>query len=783
MKQFTRSIVCLALFFIGQTAISQTVFRGVVLDSANNVPVPNAKVGITGQGVGETTNDQGNFTYRKYHKVLDNNSTLIVSAQGYTTLTNDAQDIRALMNNRGVIYIEKSEILANDFEESINSVQVFWDASKANGYRDVTKELNFLVDYILDNEIQDVSFIVFNNKIRISEELKVTTAIGKDLRALLTTISYKGVSDYDLISVKDVHAVFLIAANKPAFGTFDLNQNKPVHVIRTNQNPEDLEYFKKLCGYTSGNYYAPQNNRFEEDILINETAISGIIFASGSPIENASLMKLGSLKEYITDTEGAFLIPAKSGDVITIKYLGMYAKTLVITNEKHYEIELQNKTEILDEVLLKEEIRKPVTYDYFDPIKSVEYINGKKYPVSFVNKKDDFYKGARNVFQLIGGRIGPIRIGVQYGRLKFMHLKQPLRCFVDGVERDVDNLDPATIIRSSVYLSPDHSRSQIIFTTRNNPDIQKQMLALNGISAKNNSYNEVLQTLTFDKIEADYLSEISVAKSTKIKLENYRKLKNSYLNKVEFYVDMALYFQRIDVSAATEVRNDFALLAKNNVKALRVLAYLYESANANVQAQKIYERIVAMDPGNPQSYRDLALVFQENGEYNKALELYINMLGDKILGVDFSQLYPAISNELQRLVGLHKNKIDYQRLPNDWLAVGFNVDVRMTLAWSDANAPFEFQFVNPENKFYNWNSKGAEGDYKIPVEEFIVDDAPSGKWLVNIRYTGFEDEISIPPYLKYTVYKNYGTVKEKKQIKLVRLDKQIDKVTLDSFVY
>ncbi len=52
MKQFTRSIVCLALFFIGQTAISQTVFRGVVLDSANSVPVPNAKVGITRQGVG-----------------------------------------------------------------------------------------------------------------------------------------------------------------------------------------------------------------------------------------------------------------------------------------------------------------------------------------------------------------------------------------------------------------------------------------------------------------------------------------------------------------------------------------------------------------------------------------------------------------------------------------------------------------------------------------------------------------------------------------------------------
>lgn len=1268
MKQFTRSILCLALFFMGQTAISQTVFRGVVIDKATNTPIPNAKVGVTGQGVGEITNELGKFVYRKYHKILSEQSTLKVSARGYKTLSNNADDIRTLMNNRGAVYLEKSNNLPSVASKKVDKIQVFWDASKANGHRNIKKESNFLINYIRENAITQVLFIAFNSKIIASETLTVSASFESDLNGLLNTISYEGVSDYDLVSLADADGVVIVAANKPSFGTFNVNQKTPVHVIRTNQNKDDAAYFEKLCAYTSGNYFSPQKQQAQEDSIPKETFVTGIVEANGLAIQNATLMRLGSLKEYVTNAKGEFTLPAISGDVIIIRHLGMFPMDLEVTKEKEYTITLRPKTEVLEEVQLSKKVEKPAynfnekkqldvvegrtvpirsiykedfksnalnisdlingrfgivsnndsgrimtavkgrctkfyvdgvetipelilisqiehisvyhaygsvlpcaarivvttrlhpdsidkkfnslgitrrtnniyaenvpvlntnplndnyfqknkvsgtvkvngfilkgasvlllgslkevetngegqfsinasqgdileikhlgmhpktvviedasdltinlvlkneileeviltekakkplpPYDHFIPETRMEVINGIKHDIKFVFYKKDLNKAGTDIYEMLRSTHPRIGFDENSSGMRTLYLKKGrgksyMRVIVDGFYVSVATVSPLLVERVSISTS-----GAVIITTRNNPNIRKQFLDENGIKAstkvyeeevialqqyntqyfaereirglisvnniplqgvsiikqgdlnevlttidgafkvnvddgdvleikhlgmhpktvliteedfynieliakfvilnevvlaeekekekkrfvttaygdkdrkavgyavddqlskfvspadlsfsqvalkipgvlldpgtnklffqrslgaivkseimivldggivsqstlnnidpqtitnitalkgaastirygsqafggallittkantgyaatahkpdlriKNNTYDEQLPELSFDAINTDYIDDVTKERSINIKLENYRKLKRSYRNKVDFYVDMALYFQRIDVSAAAEVRDDFALLARNNVKALRVLAYLYESANANVQAQKIYERIVAMDPGNPQSYRDLALVFQENGEYNNALELYINMLGDKILGVDFSQLYPAISNELQRLVGLHKNKIDYQRLSNDWLAVGFNVDVRITLAWSDANAPFEFQFVNPENKFYNWNSKGADGDYKIPMEEFIVDDAPSGKWLVNIRYTGFEDEISIPPYLKYTVYKNYGTVKEEKQIKLVRLDKQIDKVTLDSFIY
>jgi uncharacterized protein YfaP (DUF2135 family) len=116
----------------------------------------------------------------------------------------------------------------------------------------------------------------------------------------------------------------------------------------------------------------------------------------------------------------------------------------------------------------------------------------------------------------------------------------------------------------------------------------------------------------------------------------------------------------------------------------------------------------------------------------------------------------------------------------------FKIDLRLTASWSDANAPFEFQFVNPNNRFYNWNSDTTFNENKkkgVTMEEFVIDDALPGHWLVNIRYIGSEDQSPVPPYLKYTVYKNYGTLNEQKKTKLIKLDDQLRKVTLDSFIY
>ena len=62
-----------------------------------------------------------------------------------------------------------------------------------------------------------------------------------------------------------------------------------------------------------------------------------------------------------------------------------------------------------------------------------------------------------------------------------------------------------------------------------------------------------------------------------------------------------------------------------------------------------------------------------------------------------------------------------------------------------------------------------------------MDDGEKGKWMINIRYNGQVDS-NIPLLVKYTLYRDYGTPKEKRVIKTIQLDQYQDKLTLDSFM-
>jgi tetratricopeptide (TPR) repeat protein len=1271
-------IVCLFfVFFSTLSVISQTSLRATVLDQETKQPIADAKFGIADQGIGVVTNDEGKFTYRRYHHVLDEASQFEVSATGYLNLKGSINVLRKLQNKRGVIYLEKASAEVT-VSKAAEKIAVFWDASAKSASRNPENEINYLLKYLTTTPAREILVVVFNETIVSKQEFKISEESIDAIQNLLSTVTYKGVSDYGLLHNIQVDELLLFAESNPTFGMFQLSQNIPVHIINSSRSTTTDEYFESLSHYTSGiykklstqgtrnvtleagpkvtgryvngenpvpyaliakkgvlkEYYTDaegyfkvpaidgdaltfyslgnfsktlkitskteyqvlaipkaeqlatvnlkakkkrseyafdsifqldivegrtvpvrsvhksqfnknaftigdaingiygaksfydkstgqsfilvgggcaktfidgvesrleaisvnivenisiyqsysmvlpcssriivttrmhpdridkrlrkkgyemlENNFYNEKVPKLETeslstfyfpkqTITGTVRGNGTLLQGVSILRSGKLDEVATNADGAFSLQAAVGDILEVKHFGMYPKSVVVTDDREYTIELITKAEILDEVLLSKIADKPSTeYDSFDPTTRMELVNGRKYDVRMVLLKEDLNTAGLDIFEMV--RMSDGKIGVDgditSGRKIFVYKKSniriPLRAFVDGVEMDPMSINPLLVERVSVYLAPNWKvHSKIFITTRNNPDIRKKFLAdndielknnvykeevaalerdenqyftsqeitgvvsvksipLEGVSifkkgslkevftdkeglfkmeatpgdiikikhagmypktvvvsdatryeialinktqilnevsvktkkveeeemimtaygkkdkksigykveselskfispadisftqvaykipgvivdpisktiffernfgalrvspimiiiddiqvtqsalqildpqtitnltalkslaatnkygsqafggvllittlkntfieyeekpdptVKNNIYKETLPILSFDAVNADYIDHVASKRSSKIRLEKYRTIKNTYLDKVDFYVDMALYFQQIDASAAREVRNDFALLAKDNIKALRILAYLNEHAGEFMQAQKVYERVVAMDPSNPQSYRDLALIYQETGEYDKALELYVNMLGDQVPGIDFSSLTSVLSNELQRLINLHKHKLNYQRLPNDWLSVNFNIDVRMTASWSDTKAPFEFQFVNPDKRFYHWNSdkkRNKNIDKDSATEEFVIDDADPGSWLINVRYTGDVNAANIPPYLKYTIYKNFGTPMETSTIKLVKLENQIQKVTLDSFVY
>ena len=356
---------------------------------------------------------------------------------------------------------------------------------------------------------------------------------------------------------------------------------------------------------------------------------------------------------------------------------------------------------------------------------------------------------------------------------------------------DPQNIESITVIKSSAAASARYGTigiggAIIIRTKTGAARVSDGGPSVQSLLVRGNNYKENVPLLNLSSQKASYILELEQLSTIEERYLRYKQLEETREPSLEFYIDMAQHFQSYNQRIANEILNKLVTIGSTNIKVLRVVAYLYEVRGAVDKARLLYERIVKIAPREAQSYRDLAMIYQEVGEYNKALELYINMLGGQLMGVNFTGLEKPIGSELSRLVARHKDKIEFDRLPNEWLQVGYNVDLRMVIEWSDRAAPFEFQFVNPNKKYFNWvhtldqNKRRLyeEQDQGFQMEEFIIDDAPSGDWIVNIQYLGEKDEFTLPTYLKYTVYHNYGTPQETKEVKVIKLYLQDEKVTL-----
>lgn len=782
-------------------AFGQTVFRGTVLDAETKEPISVAKVGIKGQGVGEITDEDGRFLYRKYHQVIEGSHIFEVSATDYVTLEMPGEEIRTLLNKSSTIYLDRYTAGVEKLTPSVQRILVLWDASALSRLRSPDKELALLLSFLKEANIAEIQLFIFNETIQDNKVINVRQG-SHEIEKIISQIQYAGASDYTLIETLEADQVFLFAEKRPTFGELKVDQNTPVYSINSNPDPSKDLYFEKLSAYTSGNYLNLSRITLKTAIealhsgqlpLIDKnnlpsTPIKGMITSTNGPVHYATITKEGDLKETYSKADGSFEISALAGDVLTISYLSMENQKVTIKDQEVLSIHLKQKNNVLDEVVVSAKKKKQLQQGY-DPNTRIEYINKRPLEVRNVLTKNQINREAFSIFDVIRNRFTGVKLSFDHGLQEFSALYRdwPVGFIVNGqVVHRPETINVKSIERMSLYASVTNRQGQMfIITTRYHPSFEDEIRAKNDILIKGNYYKEAIPNLKFNYEGSDYLSEIKDISSTEKKFLEYERMRDDFVTQVDFYVDMALYFQNIDADIARKVRSDFGAVARDNPRALRILAYLNEHAGTYLMAQKIYTRILRLAPNEAQSYRDLALIYQETGEFEKSLELYINMLGNTIVGIDFTPLEAEIGNELQHLIMLHKNKVDFKRLPNDWLKADFDIDIRMTIAWSNPDAPFEFQFVNPKNRYYNWqsNANGQSPNVRrIPTKEFIIDDAPKGKWIVNVRYTGDELSSVVPPYLKYTLYKNYGQHNETKIVKLFRVDDQLEKVTLDTFL-
>ncbi|PQJ20676.1 TonB-dependent receptor plug domain-containing protein [Tenacibaculum sp. SG-28] len=261
---------------------------------------------------------------------------------------------------------------------------------------------------------------------------------------------------------------------------------------------------------------------------------------------------------------------------------------------------------------------------------------------------------------------------------------------------------------------------------------------------------------------------------------------------VPFYLDVANHFMQWNKDTAYQVLSNIAEIAYDNPKALKTLAFKLEEIGKLKEATHIYERILELLPNELQSYRDLAVLYDLTGAHEQAMVLYKKLLSNTSLDSGMIEFQRAIKNEVRHLLMSHKSEVNFQNLPDDIFDKKLDNDFRIVFEWNDKNIEFEVQFVDPNKKYFTWNHSFLENREKllqevssgIYMEEFIIDkaSAPEGEWIINITSLSKESDIN-PVFLKYTIYQNYGLPHQTKEIKIVNLNNQKEKITIDKIVY
>ena len=766
------------------------------------------------------------------------------SAYGGQSFTREiSQDDWKIYKEVGIGFSLESSYPAKGSDKEVESrpkpetVSLLWDTSLNLQHRNTKEELKLLKRYIVSVGNVEVKVSKFHNQIYDSKSFSCYKGRCDELFAYLEESSYHGASNYNSLlqdNSDNASLVLLFSDGNSFYGSLNTKIDVPTFVVNSTEKAAH-KVLQDLSVNSGGAYIdlTRMNQKTALDFLtynINDLATykeketpiedfyHGVVYHSDSiPVDGASIRIENTLDEVFTKSNGSYKIEANAGDILEIEALGMYDKKLELGSFRKVHIPMKVNRELLQEVLI--ENRKEEKALVMTPF-------GRKNPdaigfsMAQTITSEDISPNFTELSQLLnwGRGIDAVRID-NFGTIKYRFRKFRFASFllstyaavvVDGIVYDqnipsarVPVVSPQQIERilllstasSSIRYGSAAAFGAIVIETKayaQNNAVDNENDEAPSALALGNEYVEKVMTVeqaSSSLNDPDYLQQLEASTSFDLAKTAYFKALKHQKNSIAFHIIAANYFEKWDSEFAQVVRSNILSIAPTNTKALKILAYQFEKHGQLKEAQSIYEQILELDPDSAQSYRDLAHMYVLNEAYADAGALYKQMIFNTIPNVDFIKFQDVLLTEFQHLIKNHKSKIDFKGLPNEMLTLDFKRDIRMVLEWNAPGTEFDVQFVNPENKFYNFshtyfNNKELlkqEVDDGISMKEFIIDDDTAGRWLVNIKYEGV-DEKTIPVVLKYTLYQNYGLPQETKVIKTVQLDQFQNKVTLDSFL-
>lgn len=290
--------------------------------------------------------------------------------------------------------------------------------------------------------------------------------------------------------------------------------------------------------------------------------------------------------------------------------------------------------------------------------------------------------------------------------------------------------------------------------------------------------------------DVPYLSKLKSVRSAQM-YDAYLKMKPKYAQSPSFYLDVAEYFHREkQTDAAIRILSNLAELKLEDAEVARSCANKLVEFKSYDLAASVYERVVKMRGEEPQSYRDLALVYIELGQLQKAADL-LYKVGFSNWDRRFKNIQQIAINELNALIELNPGKIDTSAYDKRLLG-NCPVDIRIILTWNTNDCDMDLWVTDPngEKCYYAHRQTAIGGRISDDItqgygpEEFCLKKAAKGEYLIQANYYGTRSQKQLQPVVvQATIYTNFGRPNQEKQVLTLQLGNAKDVYTVGTIKF
>ncbi|MGB5819144.1 MAG: TonB-dependent receptor plug domain-containing protein [Saonia sp.] len=686
-------------------------------------------------------------------------------------------------------------LISQELQDS--TMTICWDTSLSMQDRNMEKDLSVLEKYFVKNKNQKVQVLFFDLGLR-EKEFTVTQGDWQELRAALTAATYDGASLFtDLEKSIKYKRVYVFTDGKGFDKKAVIAMPKGSYII--NSSPmRDGEFLKRNALITRSrlvDFTATMAQNLKTTLphknIENAQQIKGTVYIDNRPASNVKVAIKGISDSFLTDSDGNFSLLGRTGDSLLITSRENNTLRIVpIEPNIQMKIFMAPNTVALDEVVLVEqaqEVEKSTTTGY--GLESEEKLG---YAVQSIG--DDAISPIQtNVASSVQNRFSGVNVArnndlsqVNMRTDNSMLLNNYGLIVIDGVPVQRSNssasngslanfsyVDPENIADITVlkgYAATNRygtlgSGGVLLITTKTGDYGKAERKGNDLARLKNNIYDEESSIGSIKG--SSFLEILQNSVSEKEAYGNYLSLRRKYPTNVLLYLDAFSYFEVRNPELALRILYNIQEVYPNDTAKLTSLALVLSTIGKYQEVLNLYEKIKELLPNAVQPYLNMALTKVRMGQYQNGLnDMLALSSSNKYPGLRTSGISKTLGREIRRLLFHHKEDLDASKVDHKYLN-NVTYKARLVFEWNRPNTEFEIQFVNPQNRFFNWEYTDSANRNRInegiadgyAMEEFELTGDMKGKWIVNATY--LEDHpLKESLVLKCTLYKDFGTSKE-----------------------